>query len=131
MRIPITPEKKLAYQRARQATPEGKLYNRLQGNRRYAKLRQEKLIHIKDQAYICPGCGDNHNNCNEKQLLMIFEMSHMHSRSCSLRISKRHASTKDIHFYACRVCNGAGAQGSRCGYWKEPGCFIETCLEKT
>jgi len=81
-----------------------------------------KLIAIKEQACICPGCGRDFSQCPDFALLMCFDLSHIHSTSC--RKDNRHEHST---FWACRVCNIQ--QWNTCGYWLKPGKFKRLCDE--
>ena len=98
----------------------------------YAKRGLElKLKAIKEQKCICPGCGFDFSICPDRALLIIFELSHVHSAKCSKRKRKGSnnywLSTKhDPHFWACTPCNRK--QKGTCGYWETVGAFKGTCV---
>jgi hypothetical protein len=82
-----------------------------------AKSNNLKLISIKLQKCICPGCGIDFSMCNDLGLLMIFEKSHIHNKVCQLRNDKE-------FFWSCRICN-VGKQSDKCGFWEAPLIFKE------
>ena len=91
--------------------------------KRYEKKLAFKLTLIKKQGYICPGCGKSFKNCRDFQLLLCFDVCHIHSRRCKL------FPTKQKLFCACRSCNIK--QKNKCGYWLKPGLLKLLCKKET
>jgi hypothetical protein len=120
------PEKKKQSSRDSWARNRGK-YVSYSANK-YKKLLEGKLLAIKKQNCICPGCGFNYSICPDKALLIIFECSHIHSTKCNKRKSNARGffNLKDEFFWSCRPCN-IGKQRAKCGYWVEPEQFFSTC----
>jgi hypothetical protein len=92
------------------------------------RLNSEKIKSIKKIGCICPGCGFDYSSCPDRALMLIFEKSHVHSSTCSLRKQKKNNrfNIVDDFFWSCQYCNN-GVQRNKCGSWESPNNFKSIC----